>query len=265
MFSASWRTIQAFAADPKYLGAKTGMVSILHTWGQQLWLHPHVHCIVPGGGITKSGKWKNCKYKSKPVRRGGYLFPKRALSLVFRAKFMAALRKRITVPQHIAKQAFQTKWVVYAKRPFASPKTVVEYLGRYTHKVAISNHRLVDVDEKGVTFHYKDYRDAAKQKQGTMSGVEFLRRFADHILPHGFVRIRHYGFLASKNKPTELNLAKKELGQPEWSKIKYSWHQIAQEKLNYNPDRCPHCQSESLMIIKVIDPERGPPKLKHYD
>jgi hypothetical protein len=121
LFSVSWRTIQAFAADPKYLGAKTGMVSILHTWGQQLWLHPHVHCIVPGGGITKSGKWKNCKYKSKPVRRGGYLFPKRALSLVFRAKFMAALRKRITVPQHIAKQAFQTKWVVYAKRPFASP------------------------------------------------------------------------------------------------------------------------------------------------
>jgi len=259
LFTASWQTIRTFAADPKYLGAKTGMVSILHTWGQQLWLHPHVHCIVPGGGITPSGKWKFCKYQQKPVRRGGYLFPKRALSIVFRAKFMAALRKKIQVPQQIAKQAFKTKWVVYAKRPFASPKTVVEYLGRYTHKIAISNHRLIDVNKDKVTFRYKDYRDAAKQKQVSLKGTEFLRRFSSHILPSGFVRIRHYGFLASKNKSTQLNIAKKDLHQPEWRKIKYSWIQIAKEKLNYNPELCPHCKSESLMIIKVIDPERGPP------
>ena len=259
LFSASWQTIKTFAADPKYLGAKTGMVSILHTWGQQLWLHPHVHCIVPGGGITPSGKWKNCKYKGKSARRGGYLFPKRALSIVFRARFMAALRKNIQVPQHIAKQAFSTKWVVYAKRPFASPKTVVEYLGRYTHKIAISNHRLVDVNKDKVTFHYKDYRDAAKKKQVSLSGAEFLRRFADHILPHGFIRIRHYGFLASKNKPKELNIVKRNLHQPEWRKIKYSWIQIAKEKLNYNPEFCPHCKAESLIIIKIINPERGPP------
>jgi hypothetical protein len=253
LFSASWQTIQTFAADHKYLEAKTGMVSILHTWGQQLWLHPHVHCIVPGGGISPAGKWKSCKYNGK------YLFPKRALSTVFRAKFMAALRKSINVPQHIAKQAFQTKWVVYAKRPFASPKTVVEYLGRYTHKIAISNHRLIDVNENSVTFHYKDYHQTGKKKQATLTGMEFLRRFSSHILPHGFVRIRHYGFLASKNKKRELNLAKKDLHLPEWRKTNYSWVQIAKEKLNYNPDQCPHCKSESLMIIKVIDPERGPP------
>lgn len=253
LFSASWQTIQTFAADHKYLEAKTGMVSILHTWGQQLWLHPHVHCIVPGGGISPAGKWKSCKYIGK------YLFPKRALSTVFRAKFMAALRKSINVPQHIAKQAFQTKWVVYAKRPFASPKTVVEYLGRYTHKIAISNHRLIDVNENSVTFHYKDYHQAGKKKQATLTGMEFLRRFSSHILPHGFVRIRHYGFLASKNKKRELNLAKKDLHLPEWRKTNYSWVQIAKEKLNYNPDQCPHCKFESLMIIKVIDPERGPP------
>lgn len=263
LFSSSWQTIQIFASDAKYLGAKTGMISILHTWGQQLWLHPHVHCIVPGGGITPSGKWKNCR-NNKSGRRGGYLYPKRALSLVFRAKFMAALRKKITVPRHVARQAFKTKWVVYAKRPFASPKTVVEYLGRYTHKIAISNHRLIDVNENSVTFHYKDYRDAAKKKEATLNGVEFLRRFAGHILPHGFVRIRHYGFMASKNKRTELNLAKKDLRQPEWSKIKYSWQHIAKEKLNYNPDQCPHCKSESMIVIKVIDPERGPPtKIGH--
>lgn len=109
-----------------------------------------VHCIVPGGGITTSGKWKYCKYKGK------YLFPKRALSKVFRAKFMATLRKKIDVPQHIAKQVFKTKWVVYAKRPFASPETVVEYLGRYTHKIAISNHKLIGVNERTITFWYKD-------------------------------------------------------------------------------------------------------------
>lgn len=256
IFTASWQTIQAFASDPQYLGAKTAMVAILHTWGQQLWRHPHLHCIVPGGGITPSGKWKSCKNKGK------YLFPKRALSVVFRAKFMAALRKKINVDQLIAKQAFKTKWVVYAKRPFASPKTVVEYLGRYTHKVAISNHRLSDVNENTVTFCYKDYRNEGKKKYMTISGIEFLRRFSAHILPAGFVRIRHYGFLASKNKATELNIAKKDLQQPEWRKIKYSWIQIAKEKLNYNPDLCPYCMKESLIIIKVINPERGPP---NYD
>ena len=256
LFIASGQTIKVFAADPKYLGAKTGMVSILHTWGQQLWLHPHVHCIVPGGGITPSGKWKHCKYKGK------YLFPKRALSTVFRAKFMVTLRKKIDVPQHIAKRVFKTKWVVYAKRPFGSEKTVVEYLGRYTHKVAISNHRITGVDEKTVTFWYKDYRDSGKKKQITMSGVEFLRRFSCHILPAGFVRIRHYGFLASKNKSTELNIAKKDLQQPEWRRIKYSWIQIAKEKLNYNPDLCPYCKKESLVITKIIDPQRGPPIYK---
>lgn len=221
LFTACWQTIQTFAGDPKYLGAKTAMVSMLHTWGQQLWLHPHLHCIVPGGGITPSGKWKNCKYKGK------YLFPKRALSIVFRAKFMSALRKKIPVPEHIARQVFNTEWVVYAKRPFASPKTVVEYLARYTHKIAISNHRLIAVDKDKVTLHYKDYQDAAKKKQTTLSGTEFLRRFSAHILPHGFVRLRHYGFLAAKNKPKELNVARKELHQPEWRKIKYSWIQIA--------------------------------------
>lgn len=256
LFAASWQTIKTFAADTKYLGAKTGMVSILHTWGQQLWLHPHVHCIVPGGGITPSGKWKGCKYKGK------YLFPKRALGKVFRAKFMAELRKKMEVPQHIGKKAFQTPWVVYAKRPFASPKMVVEYLGRYTHKIAISNRRLIDVNEKTVSFCYKDYRLGGKQKPATLSGVEFLRRFATHILPPGFVRIRHYGFLSSKNKSTELNLAKRELHQPEWRKIKYSWIQIAKDKLNYNPEQCPCCGKETLTIINVMEPERGPPLRK---
>ena len=258
LFKASWATIKSFASDPKYLGAKTGMVAILHTWGQQLWLHPHLHCIVPGGGITKASKWKKASYIGK------YLFPIRAMSVVFRAKFMAELRKEIDLPYLIGKQAFEHKWVVYAKRPFASPKTVVEYLGRYTHKIAISNHRLTNVNNKTVSFNYKDYRHGGKQKEVTLSGVEFLRRFVNHILPVGFVRTRHYGFLASRNKVVELNIAKKDLNQPRWNKIKYDWAAIAQDKLNYNPLQCPNCKKETLTIIKIINPERGPPVNRVY-
>lgn len=254
LLKASWQTIQSFAADRKFLGAKAGMVSILHTWGQQLWLHPHVHCIVPGGGITKRGKWKAAKYKDK------YLFPKRAMSLVFRAKFMELLRQKMEVPQTIAKAAFKQNWVVYAKRPFASPKTVVEYLGRYTHKVAISNHRLLSVNDSQVSFSYKDYRDSSNKKVMTLAGTEFLRRFVQHILPHGFIRIRHYGFLASKNKAKELNQAKTEFKQAQWEKKHYSWQEIAEEKLDIKLNQCPHCKSNTLKIIKTLEPERGPPK-----
>jgi len=263
LFKASWQTIQSFAEDTKFLGAKAGMVSILHTLGdaalrQQLWLHPHVHCIVSGGGISKSGKWKAAKYKDK------YLFPKRAMSLVFRAKFMADLRAKMSIPQRVAKQAFKQKWVVYAKRPFASPKTVVEYLGRYTHKVAISNHRLLKVKQNGVSFTYKDYRDSSNMKVMTVSGTEFLRRFVQHILPHGFVRIRpggvpHYGFLASKNKAKELNEAKADLKQPKWKKKKYSLEQICEERLGIKASQCPSCHSEALKVIRTLEPERGPP------
>jgi hypothetical protein len=220
LFSASWQTIQSFPKNRKFLGTKAGMVSILHTWGdtalrQQLWLHPHLHCIVPGGGITKKGKWKVANYKDK------YLFPERALSKVFRAKFMAVLRSKTEVSQSRGKLGFKTPWVVYAKQPFASPKTVVEYLGRYTHKVAISNHRLLSVNESHVSFAHKDYRDETKKKVMTLHGMEFLRRFCQHILPHGFIRIRpggvqHYGFLASKNKAKELNQAKTSHRKPDF-------------------------------------------------
>jgi len=181
------------------------------------------------------------------------------MSLVFRAKFMAELRQRMIVPQAIAKKAFSTKWVVYAKRPFSSPKTVVEYLGRYTHKVAISNHRLLDVNEQTVSFSYKDYRHGGAKKVATLSGVEFLRRFAYHILPKGFVRIRHYGFLASRNKTTLLNIAKTQLGQERWEKVEMTWQQMAIEKLNFNPTLCPHCKEGVLQIIKIMAPYRGPP------
>lgn len=253
LFKASWHTVQDFAQDHKYLDAKTGMVAILHTWGQQLWLHPHLHCIVPGGGVTKEGKWKYSRQKGK------YLFPKSALSKVFRAKFMAYLREQITIPQQIAKQAFEKGWVVYAKQPFTKTEHVVEYLGRYTHKIAISNHRLTVVNKDRVCFTYKDYRQAGKQKQCSLSGVEFLRRFSQHILPAGFVRIRHYGILASKNKATLLNEAKKDLGQPRWEKVVIGWQDMAEKKLGITPDTCTCCKTATMIIVGIINPERGPP------
>jgi len=139
LFKTAWQTIRAFAKDPKYLGAKTGMTAVLHTWGQNMSLHPHLHCIVPGGGLTKAGKWKTTRTNGK------YLFPKNALRKVFRGKFMAALKdlatkEAIELPYELKEKLYRKKWVVYAKRPFAKPENVLEYLGRYTHKTAISNY-----------------------------------------------------------------------------------------------------------------------------
>ena len=139
---------------------------------------------------------------------------------------------------------------------------MVEYLGRYTHKVAISNHRLLEVNEHTVTFSYKDYKAAGRNRRMTIRGIEFLRRFSHHVLPFGFVRTRHYGFLASKNKATELNKAKENLDQPKWEKQNYTWQQVATERLGYDPGCCPHCKENNMVINQVIPPERGPPNYR---
>ncbi|MCH7534975.1 MAG: IS91 family transposase [Bacteroidetes bacterium] len=251
LFTASWQTIRQFASDSRYLGARTGMVAVLHTWGQQLWLHPHLHCIVPGGGITPQGKWKQARNKGK------FLFPTKAMAMVFRAKYMSALRSQVVIPQCIAKAVMSKRWVIYAKQPFSSPKTVVEYLGRYTHKIAISNHRLKSIDKGMVSFTYKDYTQAGKQKTMTLKAEEFLCRFSLHILPKGFVRMRHYGMLASKNKSKELNIAKSYFGQTPWEVLKIDWIEIAQTKLGIDPNRCKECGGE-LAIIKRLPTQRGP-------
>ena len=190
---------------------------VLHTWGQNLMLHPHVHCIVPGGGLTKSGRWKTARSKGK------YLFPVKAMSKVFRAKFIALTRKvRLPINAQDYKACFKKSWVVYAKRPFLGPHQVVEYLGRYTYKIALSNHRLEEVDPHKVRFRYKDYRQGGKQKVMSLSAHEFIRRFALHILPPRFVRIRHYGILASRYKQVNLSKIRQQIGAtpmtPETSK-----------------------------------------------
>ena len=258
LFRASRHTIQALGQDPKHLGADTGMIAVLHTWGQQLWLHPHLHCIVPGGGITKAGYWRNCKSK------GNYLFPARVMSSLFRGKFMAMLRafcrnRKIPLSNEWCTDLYRTQWVVYAKQVFAGPKQVVEYLGRYTHRIAISNHRILAIDNGQVTFGYKDYRQAGIKKTMTLQANEFLRRFCLHILPPGFMKIRHYGILASRAKPA-LKIQQAKMGVVVKPVEALGWKEIARTVLHFDPDACPVCKTGKMKVITILEPEgRSPP------
>ena len=177
------------------------MISVLHTWGQNLSLHPYLHCIVPSGGVSKSGHWKKTKSNSKKKsNRKEFLFNVKSMSKVFRAKFVAELRKEVPdLPQSLYDNLFKKKWVVFAKEAFKTSHQVIEYLGRYTHKIAISNSRILHVDKekRTVTFSLKDYRKKGVKTTQTISTKEFVRRFSMHVLPRGFTRIRHYGILSS--------------------------------------------------------------------
>jgi len=239
LFLSAWATLNLFGHTE---GLQMGMIAVLHTWGQTLSLHPQVHCIVPGGGIDKNGKWK------KQLRSNKFLFPVKAMSKVFRAKYVACLRSGQVGDQQLYDTLFKKNWVVYAKRPFGGPKQVIEYLGRYTHKVAIGNHRIIDLREKEVRFSYKDYRDKGKTKEMTLDNREFARRFSQHILPKRFVRIRHYGILGSSWKRGKLQNLQNDL------------------KLTHpatNPvtmlRKCPCCKTGKLVTIEVFG-KRGPPK-----
>jgi len=253
LFQSAWLTFQQFSFTRRQ--AETGMISILHTWGQNLSLHPHVHCVVPGGGLDYKGQWRGVKISEN---NKVFLFDVKNLSTVFRGKFMEALKKALSPDKQLVESLYKHNWVVYAKEPFAGPDQVIEYLGRYTHKVALSNHRLLKVDDSGVTFRWRDYRDN-HQKVMTLEGPEFLRRFALHILPKGFVRIRHYGLLSSSKRELlrELQAAfgiilpvKKE---------KRTWKDICVEHLDYNPDVCPHCGKGRMITIERLSPSRAPP------
>ena len=239
LFEAAWATLNQFG---KTEGMQLGMIAILHTWGQNLSLHPHLHCIVPGGGIDHHGKWKN------KVRTDKYLFSVKALSKVFRAKFAASLKACGIKDADLMDRLFAKNWVVYAKRPFGGPKQVIEYLGRYTHKVAISNHRIKEVTDKEVRFAYKDYRKGGEEKEMTLSNVEFIRRFSLHILPKRFVRIRHYGILSSSWKRGKLQALQSDL------KIKIP--EVTPKTL-LNKCRC--CKEGNLVTIAVFG-QRGPPQ-----
>lgn len=256
LFHAVRDTLFTFAADPKHLGADLGFVAVLHTWGQTLSLHPHLHVIVPAGGFNIKGQWVN-------ARGGGdFLFPVKALSPVFRAKYRDGLKVALAEagierPTSLFEQMMLRNWVVYAKEPMGDPHQVIEYLGRYSHRVAISNHRLVNVTETEITFRYKDYNHGNAQEEMTLKNLEFLRRFCMHILPPRFVKIRHYGILSSRRKAEYIPKPKDENGQ----KImlsKPTWQQVCRERLGYDPEKCPCCGSGRMKVIGIVDP-RPPP------
>jgi hypothetical protein len=248
LLRASAETLLEIAADPKHLGADIGFMSVLHTWGQNVLHHPHVHCVIPAGGLSPDQQsWVQPRY--------AFFLPVKVLSRVFRGKFVDGLKKavrrgKLSFPgalQSLAQEAafrsflrslFRDDWVVYAKPPFGGPLHVLHYLARYTHRVAISNHRLVNVADGKVTFRWKDYAHGGKQKLMTVTAEEFLRRFLLHVLPQGFVRIRFFGFLANRRRKTLLPLCRNLL-------------QMAEPPDSANPApptssssawRCPKCQ-----------------------
>lgn len=265
LFRAVRDTLFAFAADPKHLGAEIGYIAVLHTWGQTLTLHPHLHCIIPAGGITVQGNWKQAR------GNGNYLFPVKALSKVFRGKFRDGLLQiakdaGFEVSADLLRKMHQSSWVVYAKAPFAGPKQVIEYLGRYSHRVAISNHRLVSASDGKVTFRYKDYRNGEKQKLMTLEAAEFLRRFCLHILPQRFVKIRHYGFLSSRRKSNELPVLQgKEVNSStsETTPVpRLTWQEVCRQRLKFDPEVCPCCLKGKMKTIETLLPRSPPTMIK---
>jgi len=222
LFHAASKTLLQIAADPKHLGARVGFLAVLHTWGQNLMYHPHLHCVVPGGGLSPDGsRWISC--------RDGFFLPVRVLSKVFCGKFIAMLREAyrggklqfhgqltgLRQPDEFERfigAAVGNDWVVYAKPPFGGPQHVLKYLARYTHRVAISNSRLISMADGKVTFRWKDYAEGNRKKTMTLDAVEFIRRFLLHVLPSGFMRIRHVGFLANRSRRTKLELCRQHLG-----------------------------------------------------
>ncbi len=256
LFSAATATALEVASDPKHLGAEIGMISILHTWGQNLLLHPHIHCLIPAGGLSPDhSEWIHPRYR--------FFLPVKVLSRVFRGKFIAGLkrlyhRKKLCragpaallgdlKPFTLFLRSLRRKdWVVYAKPALGGPRQVLRYLGRYTHRVAISNHRLLSFDGERVMFRWKDYAHGGKQRNMTLEAVEFLRRFFLHILPKGFVRIRHFGFLANRFRATRISLCNQLLSRATQETVASSIPPNSEPKWP-----CPHCGAPMSVMHRI--------------
>jgi hypothetical protein len=256
LFQAASQTLLQFSGDAQYLGATCGITSVLHTWGQDLSFHPHLHCIVSGGGV-KGNRWVEAKRKNTK-----FLFPVNAMKKVYKGIFLKKLRmllakgqlktEGIAVEKLIKKAGYKT-WNVYAKAPFGNVASVVEYLGRYTHKVAITKHRIVSITETDVTFRYKDYSDGNRQKEMTLSIAEFLRRFEIHFLPKRFVKIRHYGFLQNHGKTKRLNAVRAAMKlQPLASKVQIPVALRMLEQYGHDISLCPKCKQGRLILVAIV-------------
>ena len=271
LFRAAAQTLFDIAGDPQHLGAEIGFFAILHTWGQTLLYHPHLHCVVPGGGVAPEGdRWIGCQ--------PGFFLPVRVLSRRFRRRFLEALeqafqkgrlkffgdleplRDPAAFARYLARLG-ETEWVIYAKPPFGGPQQVLEYLGRYTHRVAIANSRLLSLEDGQVRFRWKDYRHAQRPKTMTLTEEEFVRRFLLHTLPPGFHRIRHYGLLANLHRAEALPQCRRLLGAPVSPLLPdpprdFRALYLALTGRPWN--RCPRCGVGLLLPIQLLPPRRYP-------
>ena len=270
LFAATAETLKTIAADPEHLGAEIGFFAVLHTWGQNLQFHPHLHCVVPGGGLSPDGqRWISC--------RPNFFLSVKMLSRRFRHLFLESLQKAydagqlqffgalepLRQPGAFAQRLARAKaseWVVYAKRPFAGPQQVLDYVGRYTHRVAISNHRLLDIENDQVSFEWKDYRQGGAVKVMTLSAEEFIRRFLLHVLPDGFQRIRYYGFLGNRYRQEKLDRCRHLLGmpgasqQPAVSSSEKDYLDRYEDLTGCSLRQCPQCQSGRMVRVLTLLP-----------
>jgi hypothetical protein len=270
LFRTVAATLQAFAAEPRYgLGGQIGFTAVLHTWDQKLLYHVHLHCVIAGGALAFDGsRW----IASRPK----YLFPVGELSCAFRTRFLHGLqqafaRKELVFPGRLAALAeagaftaflaklAAKKWVMYSQPPFGGPDKVLEYLSRYTHRVAISNRRLLDIADGQVTFTYRDRRDGNRRKELTVGALEFLRRFLLHLTPPGLCRVRHYGFLSNRAKQQQLPRCRALLGQPPPPEPERDVVALLLRFTGVDVTRCPHCQRGTLVAVERILPVPPPP------
>jgi hypothetical protein len=277
LFQATAETLKTIAADPEHLGAEIGFFAVLHTWGQNLQFHPHLHCVVSGGGLSPDGqRWISC--------RPNFFLSVHVLSRLFRRLFLEALqhafdsgklqffnaleslRDRHCFVQFLERMK-ACEWVVYAKRPFAGPQQVLDYVGRYTHRVAISNHRLLDIENGQVCFEWKDYRHGGQVKTMTLSADEFIRRFLLHVLPDGFQRIRYYGFLGNRYRKQKLDQCRRLLGMPAPTESANStekdYRDRYEELTGDSLHQCPQCKQGRMLVVEILPrlPCKSPPSI----
>ena len=272
LFATASKTLLRIGADPKHLGAQLGFLTVLHTWGQTLHHHPHLHCLVPGGGLSPDGKrWVAC--------RKGFFLSVRVLSRLFRRLFIEELRRdyengrlefhgrlesyrKPDVFRGLLDRCHQLQWVVYAKPPFAGPDAIVDYLARYTHRIAISNHRLVRMENAKVSFTYKDYKTGIPNKTMSLDANEFIRRFLLHVLPNGFQRIRYYGFMANCHRANKLTLCRRLLHaeQADQPPLQEPADRLTlfQSLTGVDPFQCPRCHTGRLVRSKNLSPTPAP-------
>ncbi len=275
MLSCAWQTLEAFSRDPKQgLMARMGMIAVLHTWTQTMLYHPHIHCIVPAGGLDDGGNWKTTKSK------GEFLFHVAALARTFRGKVLEQLIKCYKARQlvlegkisnlkqynnfwKLKKKLYKTDWVVHTEAPFKNPGSVLEYLARYTHKIAISNYRIKAIDDDAITFTYLNRANKNKEETMRLPAEKFISRFLLHVLPRGFCKIRHYGFLSTRVKRHCLSKIRYSLKMKEQDKKpRYTVKDVLRITKDIDVDLCPECKQGTMICIRELPRLRGSPNFR---